>query len=74
MDTTCLDDCGDGYYVESGDNICIACDLTCKNCVGDTRYDCTECELTRIMENGNYCRACSEYYGYEDDPNYEEGT
>ncbi|KRX04787.1 WW domain [Pseudocohnilembus persalinus] len=68
---SCLEDCGEGYYSDASD-VCHACDSTCKNCTGNTRYDCTECNLDRIFEGGNFCKACEEYYGYEDDPKIQE--
>lgn len=68
LKNACIPDCGDGYYGDAN-NICISCDPTCLDCNGSGRDKCTKCTLKRIFENGNTCRACSEFYGMEDDPN-----
>ena len=39
------DVCADGFYLDTTDGLCKACDVTCKKCVNGTASGCTECGL-----------------------------
>ena len=47
----CVNDCPEGYYGNSTNNLCMPCDTTCKDCVHPgTSENCTSCNGTRYLE------------------------
>ena len=60
--TSCIPNCGSGYYGDQVDRKCKPCDLNCLTCNGGTSFNCSSCISPLLLDNGQCIINCGSGY------------
>ena len=55
--TICLDSCPSGYWGNTTNNVCSACDTACSTCTGPSYKQCSDCNSGYFLQPGRRPRA-----------------
>ncbi|XP_076025577.1 proprotein convertase subtilisin/kexin type 5-like, partial [Genypterus blacodes] len=64
LNSSCVDECPLGFYVDSEDGVCERCHFSCLSCVGRHSVQCDACKPGFYKEGNTCVQSCSEgHYG-----------
>ncbi|CAM4558064.1 unnamed protein product [Lepidochelys olivacea] len=62
LNTTCVEACPDGYYVDSDEGRCFTCHSTCETCYGKHNTQCRTCRSGWYKQGKGCVQACTAGY------------
>lgn len=62
----CLLECPSSFYPDDSSNTCLSCYQNCNKCSGGAENECSECQLNKVLFQGQCLDECPSSQGYVD--------